>query len=276
MGDAERRKPVEAEDGIHTYRLGEWSEFHDFVEHDVFHGSQTKRPTYIWRGQRDSDWSLGTTLDRLLERLPFVPSSDELEEISNKHLQTFKLATRGRRGINPATLEDPEWWALGQHFGLATPLLDWTRSPYAAAYFAFEHLTGPAKSPYRAVYALDVKAIEEKNDELAGGVSLETGRLPYVQVLDSLSNENPRLVSQGGLFTRAPIATPIERWVSQAFEGLTEAVLLKILIPDIDRVACLRGLDRMNISHASLFPDLAGASRATNLEFELYPDSLRS
>jgi hypothetical protein len=217
---------------------------------------------------------LGTTLDRLLQRLNLIHDA-ALEEISQKHLQAFRLATRGRRGNNPAALEEPEWWALGQHFGLATPLLDWTRSPYAAAYFAFEDLAGAAKSTYRAVYALDSNAVEKKNYELANGLSMETGRVPVIQVLDSLSNENPRLVSQGGLFTRAPIGTPIEAWVSQFFEDSEAPVLLKVLVPDVDRVSCLRGLDRMNINHASLFPDLVGASRATNLKFELYPELYR-
>ena len=269
------RRPIDSADGIHTYQLREWSEFHDFVEHDVFRGSQAERPSYIWRGQSDSDWSLGTTLDRLLQRLNLI-HDPALEEISQKHLQAFRLAARGRRGNNPATLEEPEWWALGQHFGLATPLLDWTRSPYAAAYFAFEDLAAAPKSAYRAVYALDANAVEKKNDELASGLSMETGRAPVIQVLDSLSNENPRLVSQGGLFTRAPIGTPIEAWVSQLFEDFEEPVLLKVLIPDADRASCLRGLDRMNINHASLFPDLVGASRATNLKLELYPEVLRS
>ncbi len=109
------------------------------------------------------------------------------------------------------------------------------------------------------------------SDQIADGPSLESGRVEVVQIVDSLSDENARLVSQGGVFTRAPIGLPLERWVAQAFEGALIPVLVKVHIPDGDRDSCLRGLELMNISHASLFPDLAGASRAANLKLELYP-----
>jgi hypothetical protein len=157
---------------------------------------------------------------------------------------------------------------LGQHFGLATPLLDWTHSPFAAAYFAFE------ENPYdhtewRVVYGLDEDVVVQRYAELQEGPSFEQGRLPVIELVDPLSDENPRLVSQGGLFTRAPIGTPIERWIEDQFEGSTAAILVRIEIPDSDREVCLRTLDRMNINHLSLFPDIAGASRFTNLKLEL-------
>jgi hypothetical protein len=205
------------------------------------------------------------------------PNSDQmLEATADRHLQAFKLATRGRRGANPATLDAQEWWALGQHFGLATPLLDWTRSPYAGAYFAFIGGMPPKGENARAIYALDANAVDQKNGQIATGLSMESGRAPLLQVLDSLSNENARLVSQRGLFTRAPIGTSVEKWVSQNFEGSEEPVLLKILLPNDERITCLKTLERMNINHTSLFPDLTGASHATNLRVELYPEILRT
>jgi hypothetical protein len=196
-----------------------------------------------------------------------------LERLSAEHLEFFKYAARGRRGSNPPALSENDWWALGQHFGLATPLLDWTRSPFAAAYFAFEELSSE-HDDYRVVYALDQDAVLQKNYELSNGPSVERGRPSVIELIDPMSDENQRLVSQGALFTRAPIGTPIEWWVTHFFENSSDPVLLRIEIPGADRLACLRTLNRMNISHLSLFPDLSGSSRATNLKLELEPQKI--
>jgi hypothetical protein len=297
-------------DGVATFRLASWSHFFDFLEAEVFSRRLSSTQSYIWRGQRRADWSLSSSLDRLFGHLRLLAASpSELERRLTEHLDVFKHAARGRRGPNPASLpEEKDWWALGQHFGLATPLLDWTRSPFAAAYFAFEELASDP-TVYRVVYGLSRDAVDKKNQEIstawnAGEVrtlaleriteklarkaterskespeaqksddesarSLRRERVPKIDFIDPMSDENQRLVSQGGLFTRAPIGTPIEQWVSKAFEGTESPVLLKVEIPDSDRRNCLRALDRMNINHLSLFPDLSGASRWTNLTLEL-------
>jgi hypothetical protein len=263
-------------DGIVTFRLGSWSNYFDFLEAVVFSATNSSNHKYIWRGQRRSDWPLSSSLDRLFQKLS-LPTDETavLEKRSAEHLKSFKRAARGRRGFNPAILSDYEWWALGQHFGLATPLLDWTRSPFAAAYFAFEESPSDPNdsTDYRVVYALDEDAVRLKTLEFQHGENVEEGRLPIIEFIDPMSDENQRLVSQDGLFTRAPIGTPIEKWVAQTFEGLAAPIFLRIEIPDADRLTCLRALNRMNINHLSLFPDLGGASRFTNLKLELEPKS---
>jgi FRG domain len=237
----------------------------------VFHAAITAKHSYIWRGQRRSDWSISSSLDRMFERLNLVAAGPEaLEQYSQGHLESFKYATRGRRGPNPASLLENEWWALGQHFGLATPLLDWTRSPFAAAYFAFEEI-GAEPTKHRVVCGLDQRAVRLRSDQLLEERSFEKGRPPVIEFVDPMSDENQRLVSQSGLFTRAPAGIPVEQWVKREFRGSPDPVLLRVKIPDADRLNCLRTLNRMNINHLSLFPDLAGASRSTNLKLELDP-----
>ena len=261
------REPVQ--DGITRTRLSSWSNYFDFLEAEIFQAAGSARQRYIWRGQRRSDWPLSSSMDRLFDRLGVLtlPQS-ELEFVAARHLESFRYAARGRRGANPAALDDNEWWALGQHFGLATPLLDWTRSPFAAAYFAFEELA-PDPTEHRVVYGLDLHAVMARNEVLNTGESLEVGRPPVIEFIDPMSDENPRLVSQGGLFTRCPIGTPVDQWVLREFEGSDLPVLLRVEIPDTDCLACLRAVDRMNINHMSLFPDLTGASRSANLRLEL-------
>jgi hypothetical protein len=71
------------------------------------------------------------------------------DNFARKQLKNFRLSIRGRvdNGILSDT-NDEELWAIGQHHGLATPLLDWSLAPYVALFFAFEPL---AKLPRRAV-----------------------------------------------------------------------------------------------------------------------------
>jgi hypothetical protein len=259
----------ESSGGVKTFALASWSSFFDFLEVEVFHAAIATEHSYVWRGQPRSDWSISSSLDRLFQRLNRVGSDpDELEKYSQEHLESFKYATRGRRGANPASLLENEWWALGQHFGLATPLLDWTRSPFAAAYFAFDEI-GSEPTKHRVVCGLDQRAVKLRSDQLLDEQSFEKGRPPVIEFVDPMSDENQRLVSQSGLFTRAPIGIPVEQWVKREFRGSPYPVLLRIKIPDSDRLGCLRTLNRMNINHVSLFQDLAGASRSTNLKLEL-------
>lgn len=209
-------------------------------------------PGFIWRGQADADWPLESSLDRVLR----ISGKPNVSIVRERHLRDFKLAVRGRRGPSPSRLEtENDWWALRQHYGLATPLLDWTHSPYVALYFA---LIEESTATNRAVYAINTRHVQNIG-ELRKFKKLPDHPIAPIEFIQPFLDENARLVNQGGLFTRAPDGYTINRWVEEV--GDPEIGLLtQIVIPSSGREDALRSLDRMNINHLSLFPDLNGAS----------------
>jgi hypothetical protein len=244
--------------GMSVFDLSTWDEFYECVQTHLI------RYDFIYRGQRAADWRLESGLDRMVRRYPPKDLGTAVEE----YLETFKQATAGRRGPNPRRIETTdEWWALGQHYGLATPLLDWSVSPFVAAFFAFsqEETDGDA----RAVYALSVKAVNDRMAQLAKSMGLASAYENGISFVRLVSDENSRLINQGGLFTRSPIGSDIESWVRANYASRQRNVLVKITIPNSAREECLISLTGMNISYLSLFPDLEGASLHSKLAFQI-------
>ena len=79
---------------------------------------------------------------------------------------------------------------------------------------------------------------------------------PPVEFIRPLSDENSRLVNQAGLFSRSPDGIYLKSWINDKFESERSYILIKILITNKDRKECLRTLNRMNINHLTLFPDI--------------------
>ena len=245
----------EAKHGIMEIKLSSWKWLHDFV-----HQQMLDYEHYIWRGQRNESWLLEPTFERDARSKSVSSKDKELKE----HLNNFKYAVRGRRGQNPAELQtENEWWALGQHHGLATPLLDWTQSPFVALYFAFHKNVKP-QTRHRAVYAISpstIEFIQSKNKIKAEDSS---------EFIRPFADDNPRLVNQGGLFSRTPIGVDMEQWMRNNLEAdHLGGVLLKILFPNTGRIECLKTLNRMNINHSTLFPDIYGSSEFCNSKLRI-------
>lgn len=247
-------------DGIRKIPLASFHEFSEFLDMGTM-----KLPDYIWRGQRRDDWVLSSTYDRSTGTL----------EINDLH-KLFVAALRGRRPPHDTLLEtDNDIWALGQHHGLSTPLLDWTTSPYAALYFAF-YKCGDKQTAMRSVFALSPTLINEyfasseKKAQQDGIRNAAWNQANEFEIFTPKTDDNPRLVSQGGLFTRFPPNESIESWIRRNCKGVTsQPVLVIFRIPDVLREECLLMLNRMNLNHLSLFPDLEGASIYCNIADEI-------
>lgn len=250
---------------IPVTRLESWRDFTDLLESDFFNRAGVQ---LVFRGHRRFDWSLMPTLGRL------TTNGIVTEGLAQAQLERFKRAVRGRLSDAAMVDEDDELWSVGQHHGLMTPLLDWTYSPYVALFFSFhkDDSKEEAANPYRAVYVLNKSFLAEHEGE--------TG----IRVWEPRKDDHGRLVNQAGLFTFSPTDATIENKLAtvladdELFEdeelrsasedeqpGILARYICKIYIRNEERDACLRHLRRMNVHHASLFPDLLGASEYCNV-----------
>ena len=222
-----------------------WNGFLDFFHHK---NALKQNNSYVFRGHASENWKLESTLKRKIN------DASNIKNIEKNILNNFKKHCLGRRGHNPSDLSENEWWALGQHFGLDTPLLDWSDSPYVAAFFAFNSENTETEN---VVVWLLYKAINDE-DELKNLKSEH-----HIEFLRPYLDENARLINQRGLFVRTPNMQCINDWAKQ-LQGDGTIYLSRILIPRSEKDFALDSLDKMNINDFSLFPDVSGSAKYAN------------
>ena len=250
-------------DGVETLSLSSWDEFLRAVT------KFNNYPAYIWRGQR-KEWTLKSSFDRGYFSDGLVSLFADREGILNALLKKFKeklndLPQDMRKN------DDDKVWAIGQHYGLPTPLLDWTKNPYKAAYFAFYVNGNNEQKENRVIYALNMAVKRRKK-----------GTKPFVEFLDLAETcddrQNKRLQSQEGKFTKSlngiDIETNVLNYARRCEDDIIKnkrILLAKILIPDTFRNTCLKSLETMEkkITYGTLFPDYAGAVEICKIDLGL-------
>jgi FRG domain len=278
-------------------QITHWEEFQAFAV-------KFSSDAWFFRGQGDSRWRLRPSLERVTS-YPIPKLDTQTKEINgtteimqDAFYAEYELSREFKRRAHHYLTDLPllddhiEWLALMQHFGVPTRLLDWTRSPYVAAYFAVLDVSDDAPC---SVWAVDAVELEREAKALIGIERVEDDREHFFWDKRTFDNNfiedplvmvvpvqpfrmNQRLTVQQGVFLcSANLTIGFEDNLGAVIKRSNGAVRLHRLdIAPSARFQFLRELDRMNISHATLFPGLDGFAAYLRNNFRLkYEAKLR-
>jgi hypothetical protein len=156
--------------------------------------------------------------------------------------------------------DEVDVWSIGQHHGLATPLLDWTRIPIIALFFAGSGTT--KEQGDCAIYALNKELIDQE------GIDVRSRTAPhgYLDLIEPIAGERSRIIAQDGLFSISSSNIPVERWVTSTFKDSNRKdlpVLLKFIFP-CNQKEILSAVKLHGATHDRMMPDLDGICRSAN------------
>jgi hypothetical protein len=257
------------------YRLESWEAFLKIITDSPY-------SNWAFRGHRKEQWPLASALSRYfrafrLDRRAWPQQEDRI-------LRVFKRKAHQFLAQPPAADDDFQWLALMQHHGAPTRLLDFTWSPYVAAFFALERATGDAavwalnpanisaggirRSPKSKARAIATSAMDPR---LAGNFAryFLKGNREFIW-LGEPEVMNRRLIAQSGTFVLpGALDRPMEEIARQYPDP--KNMMAKFILPAAKiRETGLRELYRMNITYATLFPDLDGLARSLGYELEFH------
>jgi hypothetical protein len=211
---------------------------------------------------------------------------DELPRLERDLLREFKrsYSTCGSVLPVPDDSDTLAWLSLMQHYGAPTRLLDWTYSPFVAAFFALNALLGardkqvaavwalsftPLRDPYKMFPFSNVQTIMDHFETYRDGPSFDAIFVRSNEPLTFVGAVNPwhlhgRLKIQQGLFLcPGNIQYTFEQNLQQNLTrpGIQVDDCRKFLLPRSLLEQGFAGLHRVNINEETLFPGMDGYGR---------------
>ena len=218
-------------------------------------------PSIWYRGLAEVEWELRPFVERKEflrtirdNRLPTPAEIHEREVAINLEFRRRALFLLDRG------LSDLDVYFLAQHHGLPTRLLDWTRNPLAAIFFA----VNDCRDRDGGLYVVEPTFFADRdqrsdpvfnmNDErILQTIAYLFGRQAELQLPPQIVPLYPdlslgRMHRQDSAFTlHMPGAAPIDE---------SPESVAKYLVPAAAKESLLRTLRRLGVSWANLFPDL--------------------
>ncbi len=232
-----------------------WQQFKEYV-------NSLEHRRNIFRGQRDPI-RLRTSYHRTgradLTRFLAQDIQTLHRHLSQRTTHIFNLAIPDQNGA---------FFNLLQHHGYPTPLLDWTYSPYVAAFFAYRRLRNAeaAAAPTDAkvrIFMFDQKQWRAHYNQL----SKLTPVKPHFSLMEFMAIDNERLIPQQSISSVTNI-DDIETYIrSTEIESRRYPHIIDL--PVNERQHVMRELSLMGITAGALFPGLDGACEELRERFFL-------
>ncbi len=233
---------------LQPLNITNWNDFKDFVT------KKLERNRYLFRGQSKSKWRLRTSFHRTSRaNLNWFEAND----IRSLHHYLSALTRHTFDLKDP--LQNLAFINLTQHHGYPTPLLDWTRSPYVAAFFAYRTVDLSKVGPDDKVRIFIFDGPEWNKVNWA--LNALAPSPPLVVIMQALPLENLRVVPQQSVSTVSTV-DDIESHIRDAENSSGRTFLQAIDLPATARKEVLSELALMGITAGSLFPGMDGACEA--------------
>ena len=219
---------------------------------------------FLFRGQADARWNLDTTLERVypdaLEAKRYYSAAwyalPEIEAHTGKLWEIpapddYDQWIDQQRMFGWEDVKALEYFVYLRHHGFPSPLLDWTQSPFIAAYFAMS--SARVDVPRAGIYAYM---------EFAGGSKGRSSLRPGIRAIGHTVRTHRRHFLQQSEYTFCTKKVGSSWYYANhadAFGRLEHGpdqrqdLVWRFTIPTSERTPVLRQLDRFNLNAFSLF-----------------------
>jgi hypothetical protein len=267
--------------------LDSWAAFEEQLqklENERF--KKRSKSKFLYRGQEDHCFDLLSTLERNRQEGISIKEYHHLisvvkpqiesftggnwnilsyPESINKWLEENDTVIPHAFGCSREFQDTYSYMAYLRHYGFPSPMIDWTASPYVAAYFAFRRVLPSIKKVSIYVFLESTSEIELKSGSSSEPTIYKLG--PYVK-------SDRRHFIQQSQYTICVLHDGEWRYEphEKAFARCTpdQDVLWKYNIPYSERLKVLMLLDSYNINALSLFGSAEGLMETMALrEIEL-------
>lgn len=254
-------------EAVSTETCNRWEEFFEAVR--LIDGAPLDP---IYRGHAECTWALVSPSARgWFEQVNLFRSRGQDVRSGGPapsgQIHYFERLATGLPNVDLTALDPIDVEALARHHGLCSNLLDWTHSPYVAAFFAFTSALDRANNGRLLAGTLDQSGIVLPTEPVCIwrlGVTKDMMVAGEFEVLSSHSAVNYWQKAQLGVFTRLTHEEHLDVVSYLAERNLLER-LKRFVIPGSETLKALSDLEAMNITYATLFPDLRGAAIQANV-----------